>query len=311
VTPPAHEPHPLRGIFLALGCAACAAGTIVIGKVGVSQGPPVVFALLLFTFGTPFSALLSLGLRQWRRPDRRSLLYAVLHGALSFVAVWCFWEGVSRIESALASFLNRAETLVAVAMGIVFLGERFRRLEVVGAALAVAGIVVMCLPQDLGAPDPLRRAGVALMLVGATVFGIAELLSKKAALRNRLGPFLVARNATMAACFGLAVLATGTWEPPPREMVAGACAAAILAPTSARLLFLLSLRDIDLAKSAILNQTQPLIAGLLAVAFLHERLTLREWSGGAVLLLGCVLLAAGARGRRGGSAPAAVLDPTA
>ena len=65
---------------------------------------------------------------------------------------------------------------------------------------------------------------IVLLLIGALVFGVVELLSKKAAARNLIGPFLVIRNGCMAVLFAIAVLATGSWSPPPKELVAGAFA---------------------------------------------------------------------------------------
>ncbi len=298
----AAERRPARGYLLAAGCAACAGGAIVVGKLAVGEAHPLLFNLLLFTFGMPLSALMTVAVRQWRRPDRRTALLALGHSSLSFVAVWSFWAGVSRIDASLASFLNRAETLVAVAVGVLFLRERFHRMELVGGLLAVAGIIVMSLPEEFGAPDPRRTEGIVLMLVGASVFGISEVFSKRAAQREMVGPFLILRNAFLIVFFAIAVVVAGKWQTPSNTLLAGTLGVAVLAPTTARMLFLLSLRHVDLAKAAIINQGQPLVAAVLAMALLHERRSMREWCGGAVLLIGCALLAAAARG--GGADPA-------
>ena len=78
----------------------------------------------------------------------RLLLRVSAHGwfwvggiaVLTFFCYWTLFAAIDLLDPTVASFLGRAETLVTIAFGVVFLGERFRRIEIAGAVLVLSGV---------------------------------------------------------------------------------------------------------------------------------------------------------------------------
>ena len=74
-------------------------------------------------------------------PEWGAIAYS---GALSTgVAYWLWYDAVQRVGPARAAAFSNLTPFVGVAAGVVFLGEPFVPLQVVGGALVIAGLVVM------------------------------------------------------------------------------------------------------------------------------------------------------------------------
>lgn len=282
-----------RGYLRAGACAACAGAAIAIGQYGVERTEALDFSFWLFVFAAPLSLIGAAPvLRRTGRPTERAWWLALGHAGLSFVAVWALWSGVRLIGAALGSFLGRTETLVTVALAIVILGERFRRIEAVGAVLAVGGVAILRFPgaEELATA---HTKGYWLVVGGTACFGAAEILTKWALRHADPRVFVSMRNTILLGAFAAAAAIAGDLTFPPMLVLASVFGVALLAPTLARMLFMTSLRDIDLAKAAVVNQAQPLFAALVAFALFGTLPTSFHWAGGALLLIGCGLVAAG------------------
>lgn len=280
------------GYAAALGCAVLAGFAFTVFKLVDPAVPALTSVLVMSLVGTGVFALLR-GLRgSWAppRPDADAARMVIVQSALTFGGMWGIWSGVARIDPAVASFLGRTESVFSLMAGVLLLGERFRRAEIPGALVALAGLAIL-----LG--DGLRRAGAdafgegALRILGgAGVLGLSEVWAKRAMARMSPLDFALCRAALLSAAFGLAAALTGSLVLPAREDILYAALAGLLAPTLARLLFLVSLRSLDLAKAVTVNLTQPLFAGLLAAVWLGTSPPRAQWAGGLVALGGCALL---------------------
>ena len=284
-----------RGYVLAGLCAAFAGFATTVGKLGVDRVEPLVFSFWLFAFAALFSGLWVAFDRQSRRerPTRRAVGLAAAQAAFSFLAVWGFWSGVKRLDPAVASFLGRTETIVAIAMGILVLGERFRRLEAIGGLVAIAGIVLMRFPSDV--QESGAAEGYWLVLAGTAFFGVGEVISKLAAREAPATVFVGMRNAMLMGAFAITATLTDQLHVPDTTVLLSAGGVALLAPTLARTLYMQALRSIDLSKAAVINQVQPIFAALLAFLVLGEIPSPLAWVGGLLIVIGCGLLVTGAR----------------
>lgn len=131
-----------------------------------------VFVALLLTFKRNWG---------WLRPalkQRRILLTYAVTGLLLalnwFVYIWAVNAGYV-IETSLGYFIN---PLVNVLLGVIFLHERLRKVQVIAVALAVAGVIYLTLSYG-------AFPWIALTL--AFSFGIYGLLRKTAALEATEG----------------------------------------------------------------------------------------------------------------------------
>jgi len=158
------------GVLLATGAAASyATYTLAVKRTLTGGGLPEPTMAAAFTGGAvlllPVLALAPLG---WLATPR-GLLAALWLGAVpTALAYLLFARGLRRISAAETSTLTLAEPLTAAALGVVLLGERPSAASAVGAALLLAGLLV------LGVPRSAPAAGTAAAAVAATTSGGAR-----------------------------------------------------------------------------------------------------------------------------------------
>ena len=168
-------------------------------------------------------------------------------------------------------------------------GERPRRLEWIGLAVAVAGLVYLVLP-GLAAPSPL---GAALMAIAGISWGMYSLRGRGSA--NPLDD--TARNFRCAVPFALAtsVVAFTYLHASPRGVALAATSGAISSGIG-YVIWYAALRGLSATRAATVQLSVPVIAALGGILFLGEVMTARL-SIAAVLILGGVGTALAARSR--------------
>ncbi len=137
----------------------------------------IVFLRGLFTVVFSLAALARAGLSPWGR--RRGLL--LLRGAFGFGALCCLYYAVTRLPLADATVIQYTNPVFTALLAAYFLGERSNRLDALGTALSLAGVVVVAQPSFLfgsgAASLPLGASAIALL--GAMLSGAAYVTVRK------------------------------------------------------------------------------------------------------------------------------------
>ncbi|PYN16919.1 MAG: hypothetical protein DME05_06930, partial [Candidatus Rokuibacteriota bacterium] len=165
----------MRRAYLALfGANVVYATSYVVARVTLDSVPPTTLAILRLVIG----ALVLAPLARPRpsdpalsRNDRRAIAWM---GILGFAAAYAFsnW-GIASSTATNAALLIVVEPVSLMLMSPLFLGERLTRREGVGAALAIAGtvlVVVNGIPGVTAALAPHWRGNSLLVLAGVGVF---------------------------------------------------------------------------------------------------------------------------------------------
>ena len=210
---------------------------------------------------------------------------------------------LERVGVAIAVLISICGAPIFVALiSVACLGERLRARTMVALATAIAGTVLM-----VGLPSAVGGAGHR--------FGIGIALAVACALCQAL--YVLAAQASSKVCgpmhaggiaFGIGALALLpiAWSeglhisPSPGSWAMLLYVAAV--PTAiAQTLFLIGLQGTGAVGGAIASLLEPLVATLLAVMLLHERM---HWTGaiGAALLLSGIGILQWSPGKRGASA---------
>jgi len=228
--------------------------------------------------------------------------FLVVIALLFLSAVYTMWIGLSRLPVTAASLLSRLEILVTVFLGMALLGDRFRPKEIAGAVVLFLGVVVL----RYQAPASFAE-GFWMMVLSSMLFGLIEVMIKT---RIHVIPpdvFAFARNGLVFAAFFIAalwrVLLEGDtwwkgivdWNGIQRGLPLIA-ATALAGPFLARTLYLHALRNLDISRAAVINQSQPLFVALYSSVLLRALPTRREWTGGLLILAGALLLVSWRRG---------------
>jgi transporter family protein len=135
-------------MWFALGSAFFAGLTAIFGKVGVSGIPSNLATFLRTIVVVAFSGAIVAARGEWQNPVRlppRALLFLVL-SALATGASWlCYYRALQLGPASKVAPVDKLGVVFAVVLAVVFLRERMEPKTVAGAALIVAGAVMMAL----------------------------------------------------------------------------------------------------------------------------------------------------------------------
>lgn len=293
-----NEPEPedrnvrTHGYFYSVACALVAGSAFVVGDLALKRCDPVTFSALIFGFAAPVTGFWAI--RGPRCTLRGPVLWPFLvHVLLSIAGVWFFWTAVQRLDPAVAGFLSRTQALVVIALSILFLGERLRPIEVVGGILALGGVALMKSTGASGAVAD-KGEGFWLMICAAVSIGVSENCAKLAVRHTTPAYFVGARNAALAIAFVVLALCDG--EPAHLEgrTIGLAFLTALLAPILGRSFYMRALKRLELSRIALIQQGQPIVTALVALAVLGTVPEAYEWMGGLLVMTGCALVVWGA-----------------
>jgi inner membrane transporter RhtA len=263
------------GLSTQVGASLGALAFPVIGPVGVVAVRQWVAALLLVAVGRP--KLRSFTRRQWLPVLALAAMFATMNVSL--------YTAIDRIGLGLAVTL---EFLGPLAVALV--GSR-RKVDLICALAAGPAVVVLTRPQ--ASTDYL---GVGLALVAAACWACYILLNRTVGRRipGAQG------SAAAAAVSGLAYVPVGVfvlWHHPPTLAAIGyALAAGVLSSAVPFLVDLLALRKVPAQFFGIFMSVNPVLAALVGLIVLDQRLDRVAWFAIAVIVTAnAVTAATGAR----------------
>lgn len=174
----------------------------VVIKIGLTELPPLLMCALRF-FLAAFPAVFFIA-----RP-RVSLglvaLYGLLMFALQFALLFVgMYLGVS---AGLAALCLQVHVFITMALASLFLGERLSPIRIAGAVIAFAGIGIV----GVNIGGDVTFVGLALVLLAACAWGLANLVSKKIGQVDMLALIVWGSLAAPLPLLGLSFLLEG-WD---------------------------------------------------------------------------------------------------
>ena len=275
-----------RDLFLvALICLAWA-GNFITSKLALQELPPLLFTglrlLLLALLLAPFVRRPAQG--QWPRLAAVAICNGVLHFGLSFWAL--------SLSTTIASPAIVMQSYVPMAALIAWwtLGERFQWRTGTAIGLSFLGVLVLGFdPAVLESP-----AALWLMLVSALFLAVGTVL-----MRGLKGMDIFSQQG-WSAMIGVAplLIASLLVEPHMPQSVAsaswvawaGVVYAALIASLLGHGLFYALLQRHPVAQITPYLLAAPLLATLLGIVLLHDRIGPRLWLGGAMVLGGVLII---------------------
>ncbi|MBU0518672.1 DMT family transporter [bacterium] len=228
--------------------------------------------------------------REFRQCSRRDWLYILLFSAFSVAAIHTTWLGIKHLDPTVAAFISRLQTVVAIILGVLLLKERFRWPEAVGGVAVLAGVIVIRVSFDVSV-----TFWFWVMVLSGVLFGITEIFAKKAVRSLSPIPLNFFRNAIIALVFLVYVSTTQGGLMEFKGLFWIVMIIGITGPLLSRLCFLYALSYIDVSKAVLVNQLQPFFVAVTAFAAIGMIPTLREWTGGILILVGCAVMIGGRR----------------
>ncbi len=223
-----------------------------------------------------------------------SLKYAVIAGASMAAAITSFVWAVYHSQASHVVIITLLTPIILILYSIRLNKERVTKRSIAGISLAAAGaFMIVALPIALQNRADFQFYGLAtaLALVNCLTFPLATIYAKKA---NDAGISLLSVSGIttfIAFAVSLVVLLVrgGTVEVPTTlslEVIAGIAYSALGVALSARILGVASYEHIGATAIGALFYLEMLIAIIIPVLFLHEKISVELIVGGVLILLG-------------------------
>ncbi|HEY6806293.1 MAG TPA: EamA family transporter [Pyrinomonadaceae bacterium] len=259
-------------------------------KLGLEDLPPLTFAGIRFVIACTILLIL-IRIRGLQLPRSSSdIKLLALTGVFSFTINYgtIFW-GEQYISSGLAAVLQATIPAFGFVIAHFYLpGERMTWAKLFGAALGVIGVSVV-FSNQLEIAGGRALAGSVAVVFGSAIVAYSNVLVK--ARGKHLDPAILAAGQMF---FGLIpLLAIGI----PREgnpfrfhwtgmAVLSLFYLAIVGSVIAFLLYYWLVHNMDVTKSMLIALVTPVVAVILGMIVLHEKLHWRTIAGGALIMMG-------------------------
>lgn len=267
-------------------------------KLGLEDLPPFSFAGIRFVIAASVLGAFVAAKRVPLPRRRRDWGYLALTGVLAFAVNYglLFW-GEQHISSGLAAVLQTTIPAFGLVIAHMHLpGERITPAKGAGVALGIAGVGIV-FSNQLSAEGPMALLGSVAIVVGAFAAAYANVLVK--AWGGHIDPSVLALVQMVVGLVPLLAIGAATEGSPlafrwtPMAVVA-LLYLAVVGSSVAFYLYYWLVRHMDVTKTMVIALVTPLLAVVLGMLVLDERLTWRTFAGGACILggVGLVMLAA-------------------
>ncbi len=289
--PDSKDSRTRSGYLLGTGSALASGTAVVVGKWNLLAISPILMNSLIFSIASSIllvAAALRGGFGKLRNLSKPGWFWLGVFSLTSTLSVFAHWAGVQKMEPSLAAFLTRAEVPVAITCGVIFLGERFTKIETIGALLSILGIVVMRMTLRVE-----FMTGFWYVLFGSLLFGFAEFASKLALMHLEPLTLVAVRNTLMCGIYWSVWYATGASFDGLETVWLGVIALGFLGPLATRYTYVLALDRMPLSKLAVISQLQPVFVVVIALFVFGQLPTFREYLGAILISSGVMILVIG------------------
>jgi drug/metabolite transporter (DMT)-like permease len=136
-----------KGYFFAALSALAVSNVYIFSKAALRETDLFVFGFFWFLSAFVYNLVYTISTRKFNHyftyTNRQKLVLLVI-GLIETMAAFTFFKGVSVIENpTIVSFLDTCTPLFTTILGIIFLRDRFNKIELSGMALAIAGAVLI------------------------------------------------------------------------------------------------------------------------------------------------------------------------
>ncbi len=301
VQPPAVGAQHWLGYGLALLSTAIVATTFIISKIALRTVSPLWFSVYWYGAAGVYAALYARMRAPLSRPlcspvpcqpqlakELRPRAWRLLLGlgATTAISALLWFTQIQLADPALVSFFGNLSTLFTVALGMTWLGERLSWREGAGAAIILAGALLITY----------RAAPIVWLVFGMAVgqnllHASGTLIAKRAIATLSPGSLTLARAASTSlflAAFGM--FQHGGWYYPPAHTLALILVGAVGGPFLSYVLFYRALALVTASSAALIGATRPLFV-LLYGFFIFQTLPLaHQIVGGLLSIAGVALL---------------------
>jgi O-acetylserine/cysteine efflux transporter len=201
-----------RDLALTLAVVALWGFSFVPIKLGLREIPPFALAALRFLFA---AVPLVFFIKPPQMPWRFVVAYGFAIGVCQFGLLFLGMK--LGMAAGLSSLVIQVQVFFTIGLGLIYLRDRISVQNIVGAAVAASGVVVLAAHKLIGGATA-TLLGFALVLVAALAWGIGNVIAKRAAGEHEPDMFALVVWSSLVPPLPLAVLSylfeggTASWD---------------------------------------------------------------------------------------------------
>lgn len=192
-----------------------------------------------------------------------------------------FFSAFSLLEPSFYAFLIRLATVVTIVLGVVVLKEKFTRIELFGAAVALIGVFVLSYN-----PGNFLTLGVLLGIAAALTIGVQDFVWKT--MVKDVHPVTMNFYRTFASALAvlLYLLATKSFELVPLAQLPLLLFGAFVSPVLGVFFLIKAMANLEVSKVVAIRTIEPFIVVIFAFLFFNALPDAKELVGGTMIVAG-------------------------
>lgn len=280
-----------KGYLFILVGTFCVGAVSVTSKLALSHLSPLWFLTWMYGFSTLLS--FPFGKKFIFPKDKRTLYYFALHVGGIMFGWFVSISGLQHLDAPTAAFISRFEFPIVMMISMLFLKEHLGKIIYPSIFISIVGILVMTeegILKDVLSQSVGKNWGIFLVMVSAFGFAFGELGTKFMAnlVDSRVFTFL--RNILIFPLFLSFAYYKEGFTAPAMEGLKYAALCALAGPVLARICYMESLKRISLGHATVFTQLEPVHSFFFAFCLGMELPDGREFLGGVLILLSCLIL---------------------
>lgn len=274
-----------RGVAAALAAAALFGASAPLAKPLLAYASPWLLAALLY-LGSGIGLALLRRLRRAAPIRLNSGEWRWLAGAIAVggvIAPVLLMTGLAAMPASDAALLLNAETVFTALIAWFAFRENVDRRIALGLAAIVAGALVLNWPAGKGV-EFARLLPALAVLAACLGWALDNNLTRRVSLADASGIAMVKGLAAGVTNLAIAIVLGARWPGAGPVLAAGALGFVSYGASLA--LYVLALRELGAARTGAYFSVAPFAGALLALALLHEPVTIPLLAGGALMVIG-------------------------
>ncbi len=287
----------IKGYVLALVSVIALSNVYIFSKAALKQVSFYQFGIYWFAFGMFWTLLyvrITGGFHHFKSMTARGGRLLILLGLMDMMSTYFFFKAIHTIANpGIVSFIGNIGPAMVIIMSILLLSERLNDMEVLGVLLALSGAFVISY-RGTDSLEGVFLHGSQYILYGSMIGATASVIIKKN-IGSELPPVVLTVNRQVFLwLFSLVgLLWSGESLSLPIQAMKNIAVGSLLGPFLTAITGFLALQYIPLSHKAVIGSLKGVFVLLGSLLFFGLFPATRELAGGAVSILGVLLISFG------------------
>ena len=248
--------------------------------------PGVTSAFYVLAVAT-FEVAIFMGLKGVINPRLflRNASFFLVIGLLVAASTGLNYIAVGYIDPGTAAMLAQTATIFALGLSVIWLREHLSFIEIFGAALALVGVFIISFQ-----PGDVLRIGSLMVLASAFMYALHAAIVKRYGGDMDFSNIFLWRLAATTSFLLLFTTAGGQWVWPEKEAWLIIIVAGTVDVVLSRALYYIALRRLKMSIHTIILTLSPVLTVLWSLLLFSERPSTQAFIGGALVILGVVIV---------------------